>query len=157
QKRASMVALKAKRIALQVLILALLGATLGACAKGGDGGRGSPPVVVTPPTPPPPPPAPPPLPPLAPPHARGDFPAANSAEYNNDWAVAGTNAIVAWQNNSTRQGIKIGVIDDGIVATDDPSYAELTGRISPDSTDIVAGRNQLNSTLTHGSELSALI
>src|SRR5262249_5526314 len=99
--------------------------------------------------PPPPPPPPPPT---------GLFPSASSAEYQNDWAVAGTNAIVAWQNGSTGQGIEIGVVDDGVIdPATDPSGAELQGRIDPASTDIVAGRYQLHSTLTHGSELSALI
>lgn len=139
--------LRMGRVALQALILALLGA----CASGGGGGGGS--VVSPPPPPPPPPPSTPLFPPLAPPHADGDFPGSTSSEYLANWGVAGTNAIVAWQNGATGAGVLVGVIDDGI----DPSHPELTGRISPNSVDIVSGRNALVTTQSHGSELSSLI
>ena len=137
-------ALKVGRIALQVLILAMIGA----CAGGGGGGGGGS-VVSPPPPPPPPPPSPPP--PLPPP---GTIPSATSSEYLANWAVAGTNARVAWQAGSTGQGVLIGVIDDGI----DPNHPELVGRVDTvNSTDIVAGRNALTTTLSHGSELGSLI
>lgn len=138
-------ALKASGLALQFLVLALLGA----CAGGGGGGGGGP---VLPP-PPPPPSGPPVFPPLAPPHAPGDFPAPASAEFTNNWAVAGTNAQIAWQNGATGTGVMIGVIDDGI----HPDHPELIGRVSPDSTDIIAGRNALVTTQSHGSELASLM
>ena len=138
-------ALKLSRIATHALVLALLGA----CASGGGGGGGGGAV----PPPPPPPVSPPVFPPLAPPHAPGDFPAPASAEFNANWAVAGTNAQIAWQNGATGAGVLIGVLDDGI----HPEHPELVGRISPNSTDIVAGRNALVTNKSHGSELSSLM
>lgn len=140
-----MSAVRASQLALHALILAMLGA----CASGGGGGGGSPPVV----TPPAPPGSPPSFPPLAPPHAAGDFPNLGGAEYNANWGVAGTNAAIAWQNGATGAGVVVGVLDDGI----DPNHPELVGRISPLSTDIVAGRNALVTTQSHGSEISSLI
>lgn len=136
-------ALKLGGLATHALILALLGA----CAGGGGGG-GS---IVPPP--PPPPTSPPVFPPLAPPHAPGDFPAPASAEFTANWAVGGTNAQIAWQNGATGAGVLIGVVDDGI----HPEHPELIGRISPNSTDIVPGRNALVTNQSHGSELSSLM
>lgn len=136
-------ALKLGGLATHALILALLGA----CAGGGGGG-GS---IVPPP--PPPPTSPPVFPPLAPPHAPGDFPAPASAEFTANWAVGGTNAQIAWQNGATGAGVLIGVVDDGIR----PEHPELIGRISPNSTDIVPGRNALVTNQSHGSELSSLM
>ncbi|MGE0533276.1 MAG: S8 family serine peptidase [Hyphomonadaceae bacterium] len=142
-------ALRTGRIAGHALAAALLSACAGG---GGGGGSGS---IVAPP--PPPPAAPPPpavtFPPLAPPHAPGDFPDPASSEYRNNWGVAGTNAIVAWQNGATGQGVLVGVVDDGI----HPNASELRGRISPLSVDIVAGRDALVTDQSHGSELSSLI
>jgi hypothetical protein len=60
---------------------------------------------------------------------------------------------VAWQNGATGAGVLVGVIDDGI----HPNHPELAGRISPNSVDIVPGRNALVTDLSHGSELSSLI
>jgi len=139
-------ALNLGRIATHVLVLALLGA----CASGGGGGGGG----AAPVPPPPPPPASPPVfPPLAPPHAPGDFPSPTSAEFNANWAVGGTNAQIAWQNGATGAGQLIGVIDDGI----HPEHPELVGRISPNSIDIVSGRNALVTNQSHGSELASLM
>jgi subtilisin family serine protease len=138
--------IKASRMAVQALVALLLGA----CASGGGGG-GSTPVV--PPPPPPPAPSPPTFPPLAPPHAPGDFPNLGGAEFNANWGVAGVNAQVAWQNGATGAGVVVGVIDDGI----HPNHVELVGRISPDSIDIVSGRNALVTDNSHGSEISSLI
>lgn len=132
----------------RLLLQAVVAAMLGACAGGGGGGGGS--VPVSPPPPASPPPA---FPPLAPPHTPGDFPSTSGAEFTANWGVGGTNAQIAWQNGATGAGVLVGVIDDGI----DPNHPELVGRISPQSTDIVAGRNALTTTLSHGSELSSLI
>jgi len=151
-----MSALRTSGLAVQVLVAVLLGA----CAGGGGGGGGS---VAMPPPPPPlsPPVSPPPLPPippLPPAAAPGSYPDPSSAEFKTDWGPGGINAQAAWQfQNGHGEGILIGVIDDGIVAPTDPSYAELAGRIDPASTDINSTRNQLSSTLSHGSELSALM
>lgn len=141
-----MSALRFCGIALNALVLALLGA----CAGGGGGGGGGAPVI----TPPPPPPlTPPSFPPLAPPHAPGDFPSPSSAEFNANWAVGGTNAQVAWQNGATGAGVVIGVIDDGI----HPDHPELTGRVLATSVDIAPGRDALVTNQSHGSELSSLM
>ena len=147
-----MSAMKASRLALQVLVLALLGA----CAGGGGGGGGG--VVVPPPTSPPPPVNPrppaaplPALPPLAPP---GSTPNPASAEFTNNWGPGGINAQAAWAyENGHGEGVLVGVIDDGI----DRNHPELVGRISARSTDIAPGRNALETTLSHGSEISSLI
>ena len=133
-------ALRLSRVAVQALTLVLLGA----CAGGGGGSVAPPPL---------PPPTPPVFPPLAPPHGSGDFPAPTSAEFTNNWAVAGANAQIAWQNGATGAGVLIGVIDDGI----HPQHPELTGRVSPNSIDIVPGRNALVTTQSHGSELASLM
>lgn len=137
--------IRASRFAVQALVALLLGA----CASGGGGGSSTP---IAPP-PPPPPASPPSFPPLAPPHAPGDFPNLGGAEFNANWGVAGINAQVAWQNGATGAGVLVGVIDDGI----HPNHPELVGRISPDSIDIVSGRNALVTDQSHGSELSSLI
>ncbi|WP_135211595.1 S8 family peptidase [Vitreimonas flagellata] len=141
-----MAPLQISRLLLNAVVLALLSA----CAGGGGGGGGGGGII----SPPPPPPVGPPVfPPLAPPHAPGDIPNLSSAEFLNNWGPAGTNAQIAWQNGATGAGVIVGVIDDGI----DPSHPELVGRISPLSTDIVAGRNALVTTQSHGSEISSLI
>ncbi|HRO04932.1 MAG TPA: S8 family peptidase, partial [Terricaulis sp.] len=101
----------------------------------------------------PPPVSPPVFPPLAPPHAPGDYPALTSQEFTANWAVAGTNAQVAWAHGATGEGQLIGVIDDGI----HPEHPELAGRISPNSIDIVSSRNALVTNQSHGSELAALM
>ena len=141
-----MAPLQINRLLLNAVVVALLSA----CAGGGGGGGGGGGIV----SPPPPPPVGPPVfPPLAPPHAPGDIPNLGSAEFLNNWGPAGVNAQVAWQNGATGAGVVVGVIDDGI----DPNHPELVGRISPLSTDIVAGRNALVTTQSHGSEISSLI
>lgn len=146
-------ALRSGGIAVQILILALLGA----CAGGGGGGGGGggisppPPPPVSPPLPPPPPP---PIPPLPPPAAPGAAPSSTSSEFLNNWGPNGINADAAWQyQNAHGEGVLIGVIDDGI----HPSHPELIGRISPDSIDINLLRNALVTDQSHGSELSSLI
>lgn len=131
-------ALKAGRLALQIIVLGLLGACAGG-GGGGGGGAGIGGLFSPPPPPPPPPPA---------------YPSSSSSEYTGNWAVAGTNAIIAWQNGATGAGVKVGVIDDGI----EPNHPELAGRVDTvNSIDIVAGRNALTTSATHGSELAALI
>ena len=101
-----MSALKTARIALQVLVLALLGA----CAGGGGGGGGGSAVMPPPPPPPvsPPPPAPP-LPPLPPAAAPSSHPAASSSEFTTNWGPGFIHADAAWQyQNAHGEGIIIG-------------------------------------------------
>jgi subtilisin family serine protease len=139
--------IRAHQFAVHMLVALLLGG----CASGGGGGGGGTPI--SPPPPPPPPVGPPAFPPLAPPHAPGDFPDINGAEFNANWGPRGINAHIAWQNGATGAGALVGVIDDGI----HPQHPELSGRISPNSVDIVPGRNALVTDQSHGSELSSLI
>ena len=93
------------------------------------------------------------FPPLAPPHALGDYPSVGGAEFAANWAVGGTRAQYAWAEGATGAGVLIGIIDDGI----HPEHPELVGRVSPNSTDIVAGRNALVTNQSHGSELASLM
>lgn len=145
--------LSVSRLVMQAVVAALLGA----CAGGGGGGGGVAPEVFTPPPAPPAPPRPPPLPlpPLPPPAAPGAAPSTSSPEYLANWGLRGMRAAAAWQfENGHGQGVRIGVLDDGI----DPAHPELAGRIDTvNSIDIVAGRNALTTTLSHGSELASLI
>jgi hypothetical protein len=137
--------LKIGNFAIQALVLALLGA----CSGGGGGGGGGT-VPVSPPLPPPPAT----FPPLSPPHMAGDFPATTGSEFRASWGPAGTNVQIAWQHGATGAGITVGVIDDGI----DPNNQEFVGRVSPDSIDINAARDQLTTTNeTHGSAVAAII
>ncbi|MBL8548604.1 MAG: S8 family serine peptidase [Hyphomonadaceae bacterium] len=135
--------------AARVLLSAVIAATLGACAGGGGGGgTAMTPSFFTPPSPPPP------VVPPAPPSPPTGYPDPNSAEYKANWGVGHTNASAAWQRGYTGQGVVVGVIDDGI----DPTHPELAGRVDTvNSTDIVAGRNALTTSLSHGSELASLI
>jgi hypothetical protein len=135
-----------------ILAVAVAGLVCG-CAGGGGGGGAPPGLPASPPAP-----APPPAAFLDPPLVIPPSPAGmNPGEYAANWGVGASQAAAAWSQGFTGAGIKIGVIDDGIVAPSDPAYAELQGRIDPASKDIDATRNTLSSTLSHGSELSALI
>ncbi len=137
--------LRLLRVVLGVLAAASLAS---ACASGGGGGGGP----VSPPVSPPPPPPPPPSPPPPPPNV-GIIPDPNSAEFLANWGPDFVNAEAAWARGYTGAGALIGVIDDGV----HPNHPELLGRVSPASIDIVAGRNELTTDLSHGSELSSLI
>jgi subtilisin family serine protease len=44
----------------------------------------------------------------------------------------------AWAMGATGQGIKVAIIDDGVIS----GTHDLTGQISSDSTDVVGTRNQ---------------
>ncbi len=107
-------------------LAALAGAlTTAGCASGGGGSGGGMPV-----SPPVSPPSPPSATYLNPPLTIPPAPAGvNTTEYAANYGVGATGAAVAWGKGYTGAGIKIGVIDDGIVAPSDPSYAEIAGRI----------------------------
>jgi subtilisin family serine protease len=95
------------------------------------------------------------LPTLPPAAAPGSFPATSSQEFLNNWGPGGINVENAWRyQNAHGEGVLIGVIDDGI----DPNHPELIGRVDTvNSRDMVAGRNALTTTLSHGSELASLM
>ncbi|KQY92160.1 peptidase S8 [Brevundimonas sp. Root1423] len=69
------------------------------------------------------------------------------------------NAIAAWDTGATGLGINVGVIDSGI----DFNQADLVGRISPLSTDVVPGRNTPTGTVgtngapAHGTMVSGVV
>ena len=62
-------------------------------------------------------------------------------------------AISAWDRGATGAGILVGVVDSGI----NVNAQDLQGRISPLSTDVVAGRGMVGSDDTHGTFVSGVI
>ncbi|CAN5207571.1 hypothetical protein BH09PSE1_BH09PSE1_07220 [soil metagenome] len=81
------------------------------------------------------------------------MPAATSSEYLRNYGVANSGAMTAWNAGATGTGITVGVIDSG-VQTD---QADLAGRLSPLSTDIVAGRNTPSGTDNHATFVAGVI
>ncbi|MBI1686891.1 S8 family peptidase [Caulobacter hibisci] len=110
----------------------------------GGGGGGSPTTGVTTPVTPPAPPPPPPPPP----------PSVTSAEYTRSWGLAAIHANTAYDAGYTGSGVTVAVIDTGV----DSTQADLLGRISSASTDIVTGRNELaNPSDRHGARVAGVI
>lgn len=122
-----------------IIVMSAAAAALAAC-----GGGGSPNVGVTTPTPPTLPPSPPSLP---------TVPSASSAEYLRSWGVSYIHASTAYNAGATGAGITVAVIDSGV----DGAQADLSGALSADSTDIVAGRNQPVGTNTHATLVAGVI
>ncbi|WAC60012.1 S8 family peptidase [Brevundimonas sp. SL130] len=60
-----------------------------------------------------------------------------SSEYLRNYGLANMKASVAWQAGATGNGVTVAVVDSGV----SNSQADLVGRISSASTDVVAGRN----------------
>lgn len=116
-------------------------AALSACGGGGSGAVSSTPTPIVPP--PPAPPAPPPPPPTT---------GFNTAEYNQSNAAVQAQAIGAYDAGATGQGIIVGVIDSGV----DVDSAEFTGRIHPNSRDIVASRS-IDDEGGHGTSVSSVL
>jgi subtilisin family serine protease len=137
------------RVALCVAALVCAG-----CASGGGGAPVSP---LSPPLPPSPPSAGYLNPTLTiPPTPTG----MDANEYAANYGVGATGVAAAWNRGITGAGIKIGVIDDGIEDASQMSaeaYQEIVGRVDPASKDINPFRNQLSSTMSHGTELTSLI
>lgn len=148
------------RVAIIVTLLVCAG-----CASGGGGGGVT--VPVSPPVSPPasPPASPPGQTSLNPPLVIPPAPTGYSAsEYAANYGVGATGAAAAWSRGYTGAGIKIGVIDDGLEDASQMSaqaYQEIVGRVDPASRDIVVvngvARNQLSSSLSHGTELTSII
>jgi hypothetical protein len=67
--------------------------------------------------------------------------------------VVNTKAIAAWNAGATGAGVRVGVVDSGI----DFAEADLQGRISGDSTDVVPGRDTAQGTDDHGTLVSGII
>jgi len=80
-------------------------------------------------------------------------PSATSSEYLRNYGVANVGAMTAWNSGWTGTGVTVGVIDTGIQM----DQADLAGRISSLSTDIVSGRNAPGGTSNHGTFVSGVI
>lgn len=78
---------------------------------------------------------------------------AVSPEYTRSWSLEAISAISAYQEAATGAGVTVAVIDSGV----DLSLPELLGRISPQSTDIVPGRNALDRGSEHGTRVATVI
>jgi hypothetical protein len=74
----------------------------------------------------------------------------NTAEFRRAEGPDQHNAHVAWAAGHTGAGVTIAVVDTGI----DVDSPEFAGRLSPQSTDLYASRNQLNSTDDHGTNVA---
>lgn len=144
----------------RIWLAVAIGALVAGCASGGGGGGGG--GIVAPPASPPPPPPPANLNPALtiPPPPSG----INATEYAANYGVGATGAAAAWSRGFTGAGVRIGVIDDGMVASTDPAFAEISGRVdyarSIDALSLPGAsfsRNQLSSDNTHGAELASLI
>lgn len=115
-------------------------ALLGGCGGGGGGTVQStplPPPALTPPAPAP-----------APPVGS----AFDTAEYRRSSGLAAMNAIAAYDAGATGAGVTVAVLDSGVAA----SNAEFAGRISPASTDLVAGRGIVDEG-GHGTAVSSVL
>ncbi len=117
-------------------MLAALSALAMLSACGGGGGSGGGPISTPTPVPPP---EPEPIPGI-------DF---DTAEYRLSDGPALHDAIAAWQDGATGQGVGIAIIDTGI----DPDNPEFAGRISPASRD-VAGDRGIESPDGHGTQVA---
>jgi subtilisin family serine protease len=127
---------------------------LGACGGGGGPAPAPRPPAPAPapqpqpqPEPEPEPPAPP-LPPAPPPPPNFD-----TIEYRQNYGLGAINAISAYDDGLSGDGITVAVIDSGYHA----DFTDLSGNISPNSTDIIAGRNDLGGGSDHGTAVSAVI
>ncbi len=126
-----------------VILRALAGASLAALSGcgGGSGGGGG---VISTPAPAP---APSPTPSPSPtPTSTANF---DTAEYRQSDGPRQHNAVTAWQQGATGEGVSIAVIDTGI----DSDSPEFAGRIAPESQD-VAGNRGIESPDGHGTQVA---
>lgn len=137
---------KSNRFSLVVLgISAAL--VVASCGGGGGNNNPTPPPVVAPPPAPPPDPAPDPD-PVPPPE---NF---NTTEYRQNYGLGAINAIAAYEDGLSGDGIIVAVIDNGI---DQSSDADLASNLSPASTDIIASRNDLFNDDPHGTIVAGVV
>ena len=113
---------------------------LGACAGGGGGGGGAATSNPTPPI-------------NNPTPAPANYPLASSAEYQENWGLGAINAEAAFAYGATGAGVIVGVIDTGVNA----SQPDLAANISPQSTDIIAGRDQPSGVNLHATFVASII
>ena len=120
--------------------LVVIAPVLTACGGGGGTAIATVPQTPSAVAPPPPPP---------PPTGTIDY---NTPEYQRSNAATKINAITAYTNGATGQGITAAVIDSGV----NPALAEFSGKISPASRD-VAGSRGLGDDDGHGTSVSAVL
>ena len=75
----------------------------------------------------------------------------DTSEYRNSRGAVASNAIGAWQQGATGQGIKIGFVDTGL----NSSLSEFNGRIDPSSMD-VAGTRPMGDGYGHGTAVASI-
>jgi subtilisin family serine protease len=136
-----------------ILRITLLASLTLVAACGGGGGTASPQPAPAPPTAPAPEPEPepepePPAPPPPPPP-----PNFNTSEYRQNYGLGAINAIDAYDDGLTGDGITVAVIDSGI----DPNHIDMANNISPNSTDIILGRDDLAGGDVHGTTVASVV
>ena len=109
---------------------------LAACGGGGGSDRAVGGGIITPPPPPPPPVI--------------DY---DTAEYRESWGLDAINAIDAYDDGLTGQGILVAVIDSGIQT----GHIDLDDNLHPASKDMFAGRGTLDSEDQHGTWVAGVI
>ncbi len=109
---------------------------LASCGSSPGGGGGNSAPLAPPPTPPP---------------APVNY---NTVEYRNNYGLDQINAIAAYDNEATGEGITVAVIDSGI----DVDNSQILANIHPDSTNIVTGqKSDLNDIAGHGTGVAGVI
>ncbi|PCI51175.1 MAG: hypothetical protein COB49_02755 [Alphaproteobacteria bacterium] len=78
----------------------------------------------------------------------------NTSEFRNNYGLPQLNALTAYENGATGQGITVAVIDSGI----DIDHPQIEANIHVDSTNIVTGNKaDLNDTDGHGTAVAGVI
>ncbi|MBL4801387.1 MAG: S8 family serine peptidase [Emcibacter sp.] len=78
----------------------------------------------------------------------------NTVEFRNNYGLAQMNAIVAYDNGATGQGVTVAVIDTGV----DQDNVQLSANIHADSTNIVTGNvSDLDDVDGHGTAVAAVV
>jgi len=124
---------------LKLILLTIICISLASCGSSPGGGSGniSPTTTTTPPPPPPPPPV-----------------NYDTTEYRNNYGLDQINAIAAYDNGATGEGITVAVIDSGI----DVDNSQIVANIHPDSINIVTGqKSDLNDVSGHGTGVAGVI
>ncbi|MEN5176118.1 S8 family peptidase [Brevundimonas diminuta] len=81
------------------------------------------------------------------------MPDYGTAEYQRNWGLDSTGAGAAWQTGATGKGVTVAVVDTGMST----AHQDLGSNVSPLSTDIIPGRNQLRGESDHGTNVASVI
>ena len=94
---------------------------------------------------------------VEPPNSTSDF---NTSEYQLNYGLGAIHALNAYEDGLTGEGILVAVIDSGL----DPTHPDLANNISPNSADIIIGRDDLAHVIgdddfdgQHGSIVSGVV